>query len=272
MKAVSLPLFLSAGVFAQNFEVASVKAAPPPDMRGMFVRVTGGPGSKDPGRWTAENFSLSNLVTTAYGINYYQLNAPTWLNTERFNITATVPEGAKKEDLKVMVQHLLEERFKLAVHRDSIEMMTYELVVGKGGPKFKEAVETPPDGAPPAGPPDLPKLDKDGYPQMERSGMSIMNNKARSRQTAGTMAQLVSMLGAQLAAPVTDATSLTGKYDYTLSWSAAAMRPNASADADDTGPTLFIALQEQLGLKLEQKKEPVEIIVVDHIEKTPTEN
>jgi uncharacterized protein (TIGR03435 family) len=126
------------GAGAQTFEVVSVKGAPPYDGRGMRVANSGGPGSKDPTRWTAENMSLSNLVSLAYRLNHYQLNAPSWLDAERYNIEARVPEGAKKEDMAVMVRHLLEERFKVAVHREQKEVAGYNLVVAKNGPKFKE--------------------------------------------------------------------------------------------------------------------------------------
>src|SRR5207247_8322826 len=126
----------------------------------------------DPGRWTAQNMSLSNLITRAYDLKRYQYSAPSWLDDERFDITAKVPEGATKEQFQTMIQNLLAERFKLTIHREKKEMAGYELVVAKNGPKLKESVDVPqPDGAgsatpgPPPGPPKL-NLDKDGFPEL----------------------------------------------------------------------------------------------------------
>lgn len=137
MRELFFAVAVCSGVYAQTFEVASIKVLPPPDGGPMFQRTMGGPGSKDPGRWTAENVSLADLVRNAYDLRPYQLNAPDWLNSARFTVTATVPQGAKKEDLKVMVRHLMEERFGLKVHHETKDYQTFDLVVAKGGPKFK---------------------------------------------------------------------------------------------------------------------------------------
>jgi uncharacterized protein (TIGR03435 family) len=281
MKAVVLLAIACWASRAQEFEVVSVKAAPPPDGRGMTVRTVGGPGSKDPTRWGAENFSLANLINMAYRLNTYEFDPPSWMHTTIFNVEARVPEGATRQDLAVMMRHVLEERFKIVVHREQKEVPAYDLVVAKNGPKFKEAASAPPPEIPVPGPRPTPgpgpKLDKDGYPEVsEAGGMAVVNGKVRIRQPSGAMAYLASVLSGQLGRiPVTDATGLTGKYDFTLSWSGIATRMAASPDAQvdsDTGPTLFAALQEQLGLKLESRKKAVEILIVDHIERTPTEN
>jgi uncharacterized protein (TIGR03435 family) len=278
MKTAVLLAIACCGAAAQEFEAVSIKVVPF-DGRGRTVRTVGGPGTKDPTRWAAENFSLANLVSTAYRVNPYQFNPPGWMHTAIFNIEARVPEGARREDLAIMVRHLLEERFKIAVHREQKEMQAYDLVVAKNGPKFKEAPDTPPPDPPPPGPSTGPppplKLDKDGYPDVSAGGMAIANGKARIRQLNGTMPYLAAMVSAQLRAPVTDATGLTGKYDFTLTWSAAATRMSAGPDApldDGPDPSIFAALQEQLGLKLVSRKTTVEILIVDHIETTPTEN
>lgn len=278
------------------FEVASVKASPPPDGRGMRVGCNGGPGSKDPGRITCTNMNLANLVTMAYGIAHYLLSGLSPADSERFEIAAKLPEGATKDQVKLMWQNLLAERFKLTVHHENKEISGYELVVAKGGLKVKESAPPPPatdDVASPAPPrPDGPpkfQLDKDGFPDLPAgrgASMIMMNGKARWRASDETMEQLASMLGAQLGQPVKDATGLKGKYDFTLSWAnesfgggrgSAVAGPEGGAPAaafaePDNGPTLLQAIQSQLGVKLEQKKTPVEILVVDHVEKVPTEN
>src|SRR5262249_4874450 len=112
------------GAFAQvadpmtQFEVASVKPSVPPAGRGpMRVGGTGGPGSKDPTRIQYENMSVTNLIVLAYDLKRYQYSGPSWLESERFDVTAKIPEGATREQFRVMMQNLLAERFKMVVHR-----------------------------------------------------------------------------------------------------------------------------------------------------------
>jgi uncharacterized protein (TIGR03435 family) len=192
-----------------------------------------------------------------------------------------------------MLQNLLAERFHLTVHREKKEGTVYELVVGKNGPKFKESAEepVPKDGPallPPA--PGPPKLDANGFPVLPAGRgpvMMMMNGNATMRFTEETMEKFADQLSNQVRAPVTDATGLKGKYDFSLHWVSGGVgllgerlpppalppgAPQASTPGDDSGPTLFDAVQEQLGLKLEQKKGMIDMIVVDHIDKVPTEN
>ena len=264
--------------------------------------MSGGPGSPTPGLFTCQNCTLPMLLTQAYDIKPYQLSGANGLEAERFNISAKVPAGTTKEDFRLMQQNLLAERFKLKIHHEKKEMQMYELVVGKNGPKLKESVEAPAaqDGAP-APPaafvPGPPKLDKDGFPDLppgERGPMIFMvNGRARMKANQQTMEQFAGMLSSQMGKPVTDATGLKGKYDFTLTWAPDGMMmgpmgrggpmppppdgggapaPLAGAPDGDSGPTLIGAIQEQLGLRLEQKKGPVDIVVIDHMEKVPTEN
>jgi uncharacterized protein (TIGR03435 family) len=267
-----------------EFEVASIKPSPPPAPgMGILVGCRGGPGTNDPSLYTCQNISLSNLVTMAYRIAYYQLSAPDWATMTRFDLRAKLPQDTTKEQLALMMQSLLADRFQLAVHRESREMQRYELTVAKNGPKFKEAAPPAPadsrDAAPTPGP---PKLDKEGYPVIgPRGGMAIVYDKARMYQPEMTMTMLASQLSGQLRGPVVDATGLTGKYAISVYWSAGdSLRTTAPApgqgptpaDTVSTGPDLKQALQEQLGLRVESKKGPVEFVIVDHAEKTPTEN
>ena len=101
----------------------------------------GGPGSPDPGQITYSNVSLKQVLTNAYGIKSYQVSGPKWLDSERFDIVAKIAMGATKEQFQMMLQNLLAERFKLAVHHETKELPIYALVVGKGGPKLKETVD-----------------------------------------------------------------------------------------------------------------------------------
>jgi len=278
-----------------TFEVASVKPAAPPDGRGRTVRATGIPGSpfgKDPGRFSAENFSLANLITMAYEIPHYRLSAPGELNIVMFNIEARMPVDITKEQFQVLLRNLLAERFGLKVHWEGRQMEMYELVVAKGGPKLKQAIpDPPPDGdeapPPPAGPTGPPKRGADGFPippPGNQRWMAIMSGKAVMRGHNETAEEMASAFSNQVGHPVTDGTVLKGRYDYTLYWSTSATRvvfaplpPSADGALrppgdDGDGPSLFAALQEQLGLKLEAKKGQVQVLVVDHVEKTPTEN
>jgi uncharacterized protein (TIGR03435 family) len=250
------------------------------------------------------------LVMAAYDIKRYQLTAPGWFTTERFDITAKVPEGATKEQLKQMLQNLLAERFHMKIHRETKEMPVYELVVAKGGPKMTEAVEQPAakspagDGAeaapPPVAAPTRLTMGPDGCPLFPGSRAPSMMvrfaAKACLQASGETMEGFAATLANYLSKPVTDGTGLKGKYEFRLGWATdLAMErtavpvgvgspvsatpgqpggsgtPPMSSSDGDSGPSLFGAVQK-LGLKLEQKKGSVEMIVVDSADKAPTEN
>jgi uncharacterized protein (TIGR03435 family) len=248
-----------------QFEVASIKPAPPPTGRGTRVWAHGGPGTDDPSIWTCENYTLLGLIREAFDLKSYQLSGPDWLISVRFNVSAKVPPGTTKEQFLLMRQNLLAERFKMTFHRAQKEMTVFNLVVGKNGPKFKEYVDKP---APEDDDGPL-KKDANGFPLLSRGkglSMAIMGNRAALHSGGGTMAEVAAQVSNQIRQPVTDATGLNGKYEIAMSWV-----PGEPA-ADDPGPSIFQALQEQLGLKLESKKGMIDIMVVDHIEKMPTEN
>ena len=262
-----------------QFEVASIKASPTSGDGRISVGCQGGPGTPDPGMYRCQNLSLGSLITMAYKVNYFQLAAPDWVNGLRFHLQAKVPEGATKDDLCAMVKSLLMERFKLAAHHEDRELDKYDLVVAKNGPKFQTGTEPPPlePGAPGTMPPaNGPKRDKEGYPILEnkRFGMAIMYSKARLYDPAATMERLAGMLAGQMRKPVVDTTGLKGKYEINLFWDAgsALAAPDNRPDAGDPGPPLEQALVDQLGLRLVAKKGPVDFVVVDHVEKAPSEN
>jgi uncharacterized protein (TIGR03435 family) len=273
------------------------------------IRMSGGPGTPDPGQLTYTNVSLKNILMNAYAVKGYQLSGPKWLDSERFDIVAKIPMGATKEQFRLMLQNLLAERFKLTLHHETKELPMYALVVGKGGAKLKESVDDdaaasgaassppPPPGSDGAGPVRL-RVGADGMPQlppgMGKNGMMMMMTNGRLRAVGNRqpVAALTEMLGNQLGYPVVDATGLKANYDFTLDFAPDGLNgpmgmmsppppehdggqggaaPTASAP-EIGGPTIFTALQDQLGLKLEQRKGPVDLLVIDHLEKVPTEN
>jgi len=231
-----------------------VKRSDPGGRFGNLMR--GGPGTDDPERFTGTNAILSLIVLNAFGVQNDQLNIPEWAksNDMRFDIAAKVPAGATKEQLKEMLQNLLEERFHLAYHRTQKEFPVYSLVVAPNGPKLKAAV-----------------------PQSTPQGMGIMAScggdrlKAPGRNAAGVAQALQSAVGAR----VVDKTGLTGTYDVELYFgvdrSVGGGIMNCEGKSLDA-PGVFEAVQQQLGLKLEKGSTLLEVIVVDHLDKTPVEN
>jgi len=263
---------------APAFEAASVKPSPPPESgRNAFFRVSmdGGPGTGDPARIDYRNCSLASIAGRAYKVSYWQIVAEDWMSREKYDIAATVPPGATKEQFEAMLRRLLADRFKLRVHHETRQMEAYSLTVAKNGPKLKPHVETAAEADATAPAPDAIgnlKADSNGYPILPKGmGMAMMDDKARLQWDNADVAALVNQLSGQLGAPVNDDTGLLGRYDIALYW--AASRPGAEPKADlGPDPDLFAAVAEQLGLKLEKKKGPVDILVIDHAEKVPTAN
>jgi uncharacterized protein (TIGR03435 family) len=259
-----------------EFEVASIKPSPPPDGVNIRVGMRGGPGTSDPTRLVVENLNIFALVLRAYEVRPFQIAGADLRDTQRFSITAKIPEGATKAEFRLMLQNLLIERFQLKLHHETKELPIYELTVAKNGPKLKESAGEPPQADISAG----MKRDKDGYPLPPpgQMGVIFVNGSLRARLNAAneSMPELAKTLTSELERLVVDGTGLKGKYDFVLSWSPETIGGAPSAPsttpAEDAGPSVFAALQQQLGLKLESKKGPVEILVIDHYEKNPTEN
>ncbi len=269
-----LVVVASAAASAQTpqFEVASVKPSEPGRLNGNGI--SGGPGTKDPGLFICDNARLVDLALVAYGLPWYRFSGPSWMNTARFDISARIPEGATKKQFKLMQQNLLIERFKMTFHHEQKELPAYDLVVAKNGPKLKEADPPPPedpDGPKPPLAPPTRKLDKDGFPILPpgREWRTDMDGpRWVQRFTDASMEDFARYAATIVGQPVNDATGLKGKYDFILKWINDRGRPST----DDSGPNVFEALPAQLGLKLEPKKTMIDVLVVDHIEKSPTES
>jgi len=273
-----------------TFEVASVKVSPPIQQgdRVFFGPPRGGPGTPDPGQITWTYATLKRLLMLAYDVKPYQVSGPAWLDTERYDIAAKVPAGASKEQVSVMWQSLLAERFGVALHHESKDFQVEELVIGKGGHKLKESAE----GSLPATPDGRPQMDKGVLISAGFVSMIMMTPNgphARTMAKAQTLSPLTQMLGNQINRPVLDKTGLAGKYDFELEFTPD-MRgmpspppppgqmgpgPAAAAPADnasDPGPNLASAVQQQLGLRLVASKAKLDVLVIDKAAKTPTEN
>ena len=294
------PLALCAARLAcsQTFDVATIKPHPQGADGRIRVMMSGGPGSSDPGRLNYENVSLKDVLTNAFNIRNYQLSGPVWLASERFDLTAKIPAGATKDQFRIMLQNLLTERFGMKVHRETKEMAAYVLVVAKNGPKLKPSEVKPSDqdaASPQPSPEPGRKLQpgKDGFPEMppgdRGNSVFMMPGKARIISNNAPVSRLIDILANQLDRPIIDATDLKGNYDLTLyfepemrSMPGGGMPPREAPGPTSPGPapapegpaypTLTTAIQEQLGLKLESKKAPVDLVIIDRIEKTPTEN
>jgi uncharacterized protein (TIGR03435 family) len=265
------------------FEAVSIKASPPPGSS-FVVGVTGGPGTKDPGRWNAQNLTLPDLIQVTYHLKGYQYSGPPWLNEARFDIVAKTPEGATRDDLDQMLQNMLVERFGLKFHREERKAEGYEMVIAKGGPKFGTAAPTEPpetgSGTRRSALPGPPAMAADGFPSLQpgRYGYARRGDKVRWQVVGQTTAAFASQLASRVGKPVWDATRLDGKYDFSLYWriDATGAAPPAAdgigAPSDLIGPSIFTTLQEQLGLRLVPKTGLIEFLVVDHVERTPTAN
>lgn len=270
--------------FAQDpqratFEVASVRPSPPVPANGgvYFGPPRGGPGTPDPEHITWTYATLKAMLLTAYDVKAYQLNAPAWLDTERYDIAAKVPAGTTAEQVRVMWQRLLAERFGVALHRESKEFKVEELSVAKDGSKLKETTW---DSATrvPAGPPRIDKGELTSPGQVlgivpGDNGMAKVHMVGKAQP----ISQLTNAIGNSLNRPVLDKTGLNGRYDYVVDYSLPIPGPGAAGAgapgvANEAGIDLATAVQQQLGLRLTRGKATLDVLVIDKVEKTPSEN
>lgn len=273
VRGAALGAIVACGLFGQGapapltFEVASIKPSAP-DARGTMLQIQPGGGLR------VTNATLRMLITQAYDVRDFQVSGgPGWINSERYDITArsehlagadNLPDDLRKmtdeqrktvgEQMRVRLLALLADRFQLKIHRETKEQPVYALVVGKNGPKFQEA--------------------KEGAANRGRMRMG------RGQLTGeGVQIQFLTVaLSNQVGRPVLDRTGLKGNYDFKLDWTPEPGQgggpfgtPPPGVDAppppDPNGPSLFTAIQEQLGLRLESQKGPVDMIVIDSVEK-----
>ena len=267
--AVAGPVMIALAQAPLTFEVASIKPSGP-DARGTSIQIVPGGGLR------VTNATVKMLVTMAYDVRDFQVSGgPGWLNSERYDINAKSeasagPENAAPADPRQMtddqrrtvqeqfrqrLQALLADRFQLKIHRETKEQPVYALVVGKNGHKLQAAKE------------------EASGPQGMRMGRGQLNG------TRAPMQMLANLLSNQVGRPVLDKTDLKGSFDFKLEWTPDPGQgagpfgrggpggPDAPPPVDPNGPSIFTALQEQLGLRLESQRGPVEIIAIDSVEK-----
>ncbi len=318
-------IFFSTAIagFAQTpaplaFEVASIKPAGALDPLAIAQGKVSVGMKVDGAICNIGSFSLRDLVRTAYEVKDYQISGLDSLgaamSAQRFNIQATLPEGATEKQVPQMLQTLLAERFNLVIHRETRDQPVYALMVAKGGPKLKDAEpdpSAPADAAPET--PDAPKKGEtvlgqganqvrisgnptDGKGMVVKGGpmgqmhMTMADGKLHLEASKMTMASLADVATNFVGKPVVDMTELKGNYQVALDLSmddiknvarAAGLNMpgtpggnagNAPVDASDPSGSSIFASVQQLGLKLEARKAPLPFIVIDHFEKTPTEN
>jgi uncharacterized protein (TIGR03435 family) len=233
------------------FEVATIKPSMP-DRPGKLFTVKGR-------QVITINTTVNDLMTFAYELHARQITGgPAWMDTEKYDVTGQ-PQGQgvpNLTQLRAMVRQLLADRFKLVFHRDTKELSVYAIVVGNGGPKLTKNDTNP-----------------NGLPSLLFKGLGVLP------AMNATMADLAGVMQtAVLDRPVVDKTGLPGRYDFTLTWtpdesqfSGLGVRVPAPSGDPNAPPGLFTALQEQLGLKLDSTKAPVEVLVVDRVDK-PSDN
>lgn len=276
---------------APLFEVASVRSATragaPQGLAAIsgipaeLVGFRGGPGTASPGRINYTGVSLKMLIERAYDLRPKQISGPDWLDTELYDVAATLPSRTDADGLRLMLQSLLTGRFQISLHREMRVLPVYSLTVAKNGPKLQPAEKLP------------EYINEEERAEANRvrtaaaiarldvtvarikAGERVNNSTHLPRATLTKFAEKLSSL---LDHPVEDHTQLEGIYAFTLSWLPDRAYPlggtAGSAELAETpsGPSIFSAVVEQLGLRLRLEKEPIEVLVIDKAEKVPTSN
>jgi uncharacterized protein (TIGR03435 family) len=292
---------------ALTFDAASIHSAAAPDMAAMMAGLQAGrkPESVhlDGSRATFVYQSLKELIAYAYKLRAYEINCPEWLVTDRFDIVARMPDGATKDDVPAMLQALLADRFKLEAHQELQDQPVLGLVATKDGPKLKVSAATPQplDETIPLKPGQTRRDTQDGpmlltsnpdgsttYDLGARGSFNLkFNDETRSMHMDASalsmngFAMMMTQLGAGQGRQVVDMTGLTGRYqsavDFSLMDLVTSLHqqgievPVGGNSDPDSGPSVSSAL-DKLGLKLEKTHAKVNRLVIDHVEKGPTEN
>jgi uncharacterized protein (TIGR03435 family) len=293
----------------QAFDVASVKPFSP-EIQQPYT-ITGGPGTDDPIRFRAPRIGMTALLARAFDVSMDQITGPAWLrdlSSNTYTVVTTMPPDTTKAQFRIMLQNLLAERFHLVFHRETRSFPGYALVVDQGGPKFKEVASTVSADAPPdtrsmavlgpRGPDDFPTLPPGPRTVTLTSRGGGQRTKYQERTMADFVANLGFLIGSSQGKTVTDGylqprvvdkTGLPGRYTFVLEYSSegaavlmrqfplqgngapASSSPLSASDPGSGLPTIFVAIQKQLGLRLDKiPNGPLDMIVVESVDKAPT--
>jgi len=257
-----------------SFEVASIKQDHSQDISDTKTRLFQFPS---PGRFRTTNMPIKLMIQFAYNIDPSQISGgPSWVGSQGYVVEAKVddslvpdlqklPDLQQRDRMRLMVRSLLADRFKLVLSHGTKEASIYALVVAKGGPRLRPTTYTPPDSS-------ATPTSRQG-----RGGLSITPGRISGvNESIGGLAETLALLPDLAGRTVRDKTGIKGNYDFELNFTSgiAALKGSAmdsTAPPDDSKPSIFTALEEELGLKLELTKEPVETYVIEHIEQ-PSEN
>jgi uncharacterized protein (TIGR03435 family) len=264
-KEIAILLLSTVAAVGQSFEVASVKPSRADAQRGS----DGGPGSKDPVNYHFNSATLLDLIAIGYDVEYSQISSKSPLDNARFDLQSKVPAGATKDDFRGMMRALLAERFHLKAHTETREFPGFELIVAKNGPRM----------------PNQPAHSLEGFPQTPEGrpglainfstsgGYSLMRLRAQQQTMDALALALRRFAGDMPNSFVVNHTGLPGAYDFTLEFTRENRRQDTASMADPpVAPALFTAMQEQLGLRLVSAKVRFPVVVVESVDKLPTEN
>ena len=248
---------------APEFEVASVRPSNPD--QGYINSTTPSLNIGGDRYLRFVQITLRDLIMLAYGVGAPQLQGPGFLSgtldapADRFDVVARTPSGATPEQVPLMLRALLAERFHLSFHRESKTIQIFALEVAQGGPKMNEAPKEAADGAMPEA-----RCTRSN-PGREGATLAAVCTHMRSADIAQQLQALAP--GYFRDVPVVDFSGLNGVYDFELEWITA-----GQANSGDPGPSMFDAIQDQLGLKLDLRRQPMEILVIDKLDRMPTPN
>ena len=241
--ALCLLAALAPPASAQTFEAATIKIITGERRTAPDVKTT-------PGNLNMHNVGMGTIFMWAYKLSPVQISNPQVMGSDFYDIAGKASRPANNDELRLMLQALLAERFKLAVHRETKEMSAYALVEAKGGHKLKESAEADGQGV---------------LPVQAPGKMALSGQHA-------TLDQLTMFLSGAVRTPVLDMTGLKGRYDFELDITTFLPQPGSGEPPPDPVAIFQNALPKQLGLRLEARKMPIEMLVIDHIEPKPVEN
>jgi uncharacterized protein (TIGR03435 family) len=245
MSGIAVVTLLAGAGRAANppaFEVASIKPADPGETGPGDIPVN---TDRSPGHFIMRNVPLRYCLQWAYDLRDYEISGPDWIKSEnRYDIVANASGPASDNEMKQMLQTLLTERFQIVMHKETKILDVYALLPGKGTPKLKDPAPT--------------------------DETSLAGSPAGLVFTKQPLSRLTFLLTRRMDRPVLDLTGIKGAYNFTLDVSGLGFNGNPAADT--SAPSVFTTVQQDLGLRLQAQKSPVEVLVIDRAEKVPTAN